>query len=757
MSGGSWTADLSEYGVPVNGRWRSAGLAAAAYLAAVTLTAVFWDTTFRRFPFPLFFAAAAVPAAAGARRTGVAVAAGGTAAVGYLSDDGGPDILIPGAILVGVTALIAHLARARQREASALDTERERLRVILACTADAVVAADVADAVTFLNPAAEQLTGRPAAAAVGRAVGEVVRFEHGDGPPGGATADAPGTRLAAGAWVLRSDGVRVPIEVSVAPVRAADRSAAGSVIVFREVADHRESEGRLRQQVERLRLLSDSAGQLLGGDPPAETVRALFGQVSARLGLDAYFHYSVDPAGDALRLESWAGIPDATARAVARLEFGQAVCGAVAATCRAIVLEDIQHTDDLRAAVLKPLGIRAFACHPLTAGGRLLGTLSFGLRDRVRFDDDEIGLLRTICYYVSAAMERARMLDEAKDRAARLAEGQERLRMASEMADLGTWDLDPATGAMLWCDRCRVAFGVPPDAAVSYDEFLARIHPEDRERVRLANHQALDPDGPHKYDTEYRVVRPDGSVRWIAAMGRALPDAPGRGRRLIGTVLDVTSRKEQDRQAAVAEERGRMAREIHDTLAQALTGIVLHLEAADQAIDRRPDAVRGRIEEARNLARAGLADARRSVRAFRPQALDDQDLGGALHQLVQRSAGRTDIRVEFTSTGTPSPLEADVEDNLLRIAQEAVTNALRHAHAGMIAVELDYSPDGVRLRVRDDGTGYVRPNPQGFGLIGMRERAQRIGGEFAIASHAGVGTEVTVSVPPGRTQGGGPG
>ncbi len=253
-------------------------LAALAYLIAVSITAAFWDATFRRAPFTLFFATAAVAAAAGGGRAGVVVAALGTASVGYLANDAGPDVVIPGVVLVGVTALIAHLACACRRGASALAVERERLRVILASTADAVVAADIAEVVTFLNPAAEQLTGRPASTAVGRAVGEVVRFEPTDGRPGWAAPDGHAVRFAAGACVVRQDGARVPIDASVAPLRAGDGAVVGSVVVFRDVTDRRQSEDRLRRQVERLRLLSDGAGQLLGGDPPEAAFRTLFGR-----------------------------------------------------------------------------------------------------------------------------------------------------------------------------------------------------------------------------------------------------------------------------------------------------------------------------------------------------------------------------------------------------------------------------------------------------------------------------------------------
>lgn len=739
-----------------NSAGRDVILAGAAFGVALGGTSAFRGALSPQVPFALFCAAASGVAATRGGRAGAAVAVLGTATLAYLANDAGPGVVVPGAVLVGVTALIAHLSRSGRRQAAELAVERERLRVILTSTADAMVAVDASGAVTSLNPAAERITGWPATAATGRPACEVVRLEYPDDSTGSDAPDGHPMHLPSVSWAVRPDGMRIPIDASVARLQAPGGAEAGSVIIFRDVSARRESEDRLLRQVERLRLLSDAAGQLLGRDSPEATLRTLFGQVSARLGLDAFFHYRVDASGTALRLESWAGVPDETAHALSRLEFGQAVCGSVAASCRAIVLEDVQHSEDSRAATLKPLGIRAFACHPLIAGDRLLGTLSFGLRDRGRFDVEELGLLKTICYYVSAAIERARMLDEAKERADRLAEGQERLRMAIDLAEVGTWDLDPATGTVRWSDRSRAAFGVRLDADVTYDSFLARIHPEDRERVRLANLHALGPEGPHDYSAEYRVVRPDGSVRWIAAMGRAFPASSDRGRRLIGTVLDVTSRKEQDRQAAVLEERTRMAREIHDTLAQAFTGIILHLEAADQAIDHRPDAVRGRVAEARNLARASLAEARRSVWAFRPQALEGGDLCAALHQLAQQSARQDDVRIEFTSAGVPSVMGHDVEDHLLRVAQEALTNALKHARAGTIAVELDYTPTVVRLRVRDDGTGFARPQTRGFGLIGMRERAQQIGGELTIASRTGTGTEVIISVPVDRDVAGGP-
>ncbi len=130
---------------------------------------------------------------------------------------------------------------------------------------------------------------------------------------------------------------------------------------------------------------------------------------------------------------------------------------------------------------------------------------------------------------------------------ARLAEQQERLRLAVEATGLGAWDYDLTTGELSWSDRCKAVFGLPADAAVTYDIFLGRLHPDDREPLSRIVSRALDPAGSGEYDTEYRAVWHDGTVRWIAAKGRAFFDGEGASRRAVrftGTVLDTTERKQ---------------------------------------------------------------------------------------------------------------------------------------------------------------------------------------------------------------------
>lgn len=213
--------------------------------------------------------------------------------------------------------------------------------------------------------------------------------------------------------------------------------------------------------------------------------------------------------------------------------------------------------------------------------------------------------------------------------------------------------------------------------------------------------------------------------------------------------IQLTRLAEQTQQSAVLKERNRIAREIHDTLAQVLTGIVVQLQAAEDVHTTDPSDRQAHIATARQLAKQGLTEARRSVRALRPQALEGNDLTGALANLIKQMGTGTGLQTVCRVQGTPYFLSPDVESNLLRIAQEAFTNILKHAGASEIQIELVYDPGQVRLRVLDNGQGFD-PNltpTESYGLIGMRERTQSIGAELTITSQPREGTEVLVVVP----------
>jgi len=206
--------------------------------------------------------------------------------------------------------------------------------------------------------------------------------------------------------------------------------------------------------------------------------------------------------------------------------------------------------------------------------------------------------------------------------------------------------------------------------------------------------------------------------------------------------------------SAVIEERNRMAREIHDTLAQEFAGILLHLEAIN-GLDSCENASEY-LARARELAKSGLEDARRMLLGLRPKSLEGADLSDALNKLAQRFSRDCGVNCALSVSGRSQKLPADIENELYRVAQEALCNVRRHSRAGSVSILLGYTSAGVVLSIKDNGQGFAMKQPEpgahGFGLPTMCERASRLGGRMDINSRQGSGTEIRMSVPlPGKT------
>ena len=216
----------------------------------------------------------------------------------------------------------------------------------------------------------------------------------------------------------------------------------------------------------------------------------------------------------------------------------------------------------------------------------------------------------------------------------------------------------------------------------------------------------------------------------------------------VGIAIERAHLAEESTRLARAEERARIAREIHDTLAQGLTAIALHLEGALPHLERNPDLARERLQRALAMARESLEDARRSVLNLRAAPLAGKPLGEALGSLGRAFTSETGIRVHVQVTGNRS-LPLRVEGELFRIAQEALANVRRHAKAFEATLTLRVSGDTVRLSLQDDGHGFdSEAIPEGSqGIVGMRERAKLLGGRLRVHSRPGHGTRVTVAAP----------
>ncbi len=223
----------------------------------------------------------------------------------------------------------------------------------------------------------------------------------------------------------------------------------------------------------------------------------------------------------------------------------------------------------------------------------------------------------------------------------------------------------------------------------------------------------------------------------------------------IGDLLSIAVERArlfaQSTQLGAAQERNRLAREIHDTLAQGLTATALQLESADALLDAGSDAEQARepLHRALSLTQSNLEEARRSVLDLRAAPLEERPLSEALRTLLERWESETGVNVVFRVVNGALPLSPRVETALYRICQEALNNVARHSGAGRVTVRLVATPEQVLLTVEDDGRGFdaSEVHEGRYGLVGMNERARTLGGDLDVRSSPSAGTRVEVTVP----------
>lgn len=246
------------------------------------------------------------------------------------------------------------------------------------------------------------------------------------------------------------------------------------------------------------------------------------------------------------------------------------------------------------------------------------------------------------------------------------------------------------------------------------------------------------------------LYQPTGNAFSSTDIGRLQPFADAAALAIENALL-----YERAHLSAILAERNRLARELHDTIAQGLTAVTMHLEAAQRSFERDPGRTRQRLSRAHELARSTLDDVRRSVWMLAAPLVDSASLDTALDQLTHDVSARTGLSVTYQTQGTLPPLDHAVTTQLVRIAQEALHNVEKHARAATVAVELASTTEGVRLTIRDDGVGFVpdaaierrAARSNGFGLHSLRERARIAGGTIHIDSAPGQGASIHIFIP----------
>lgn len=305
---------------------------------------------------------------------------------------------------------------------------------------------------------------------------------------------------------------------------------------FQDVTERHRLDAERERQQRRLALLADISRGLVLSDSPGALVAGVFEKLSRELQVDVFANYMVSPEGDRLRLESSGGLTETQQRDFAELPFDVSRCDPVAERKERMLFADLPSVQVPQAAGIIALGVQAYAGFPLLAGDRLIGTISFGSRSLREFPADDVRLMKTVADQVAASVERSRLLEAWRA-------GEERFRQVVESIQEVFW--------MLELDGRRFSYVSPAfetiwgrgvgtirESAARWEEF---IHPEDRPRVVEA---ARTRQAHGTYRETYRIVRPDGTVRWVHERAFPVHEADGRVRRIVGVTEDVTEKRE---------------------------------------------------------------------------------------------------------------------------------------------------------------------------------------------------------------------
>ena len=345
-----------------------------------------------------------------------------------------------------------------------------------------------------------------------------------------------------------------------------------------------------------------------------------------------------------------------------------------------------------------------------------------------------------------------------------LGESEARLSLAAASANAGMWSLSVDTGQVWASDTIRELFGFSPHVELHFEDALRMIHPEDRERVHQTVQQAMQ--SGEELVIEYRVLRADGSLRWIASRGRLQPTTAGKPRRMMGVALDVSERKqaqetlrlrEQDLSKlaiglifAQEEELKRLSRELHDDLTQRLAALALDAALIEKQLNpSQPQAVQGLKDLRTNLSEVA-EEVHGLSRQLHPSILDDLGLVQAVRAECAVFTKKTEIDLSFTHHDFPDSVAQPLALCLYRVIREGLQNIAKHSGAAAASITLQGLSDGIRLLIQDKGIGF---DPQevrekaGIGLSSMRERVRLVNGIISIKSEPGQGTAIEVFIP----------
>jgi PAS domain S-box-containing protein len=592
---------------------------------------------------------------------------------------------------------------------------------------------------------------------------------------------------------VRKSGEIVPVEVSVSGIRGGYFQA-----ILRDISKRKQGEALLAGEKQLLEMVAT-------GVPLKEILNALCLIIQEQRSGTLASVLLLNP--DGVHLDSIAGpsLPSEWIQQMEKLPIGPCAgsCGTAAYRGSRVIVADIA-TDPLwdvpehRASALKH-GLQASWSNPvLSSKGKVLGTFCMYYRETRVPNSDDLELLELATHVVRVAIERDRA-EEALRASERVARGQvEALTYSLDvlatapapdkflgqmLSTIGRllgaqsvilWLLNESNDSLVlraWAEGTNFA-KVDPEHPFIKNPPSWKEDPGLRELFFSGAPVACEDVENDPYtSTELREYLESGGTKKFLRIPTLVG---GRVKGFIGIrhgdrppyrpeeielaqalahqamlAIQLNEFAEQSRQAAVLDERNRLARDIHDTLAQGFTGVIVQLEALEDAIAccRRKEA-NEHLRRAGELARQSLNEARRSVHALRPQALQRGNFWEALKGIVKNTTAGTGLHTTFSLRGKLRNLPQYWQENLLHIGQEALTNSLKYAHPRNFETRLIFNTKELRLELRDDGDGFkVKARHDGFGLAGMRERVEQMGGHLTISSTRGKGTKIAVTLP----------
>ena len=674
-----------------------------------------------------------------------------------------------------------------------LRKSEEKYRDLIEISPDAIYVVDANGICVLGNRAGAELAGIPQDQLVGTPVTDTYLPEERHLFRERLEKLRTGTTIRFERKFVRKNGEIVPVEVSVSAIRGGYFQA-----ILRDISKRKQGEALLAGEKQLLEMVAT-------GVPLKEILNALCLIIQEQRSGTLASVLLLNP--DGVHLDSIAGpsLPSEWIQQMEKLPIGPCAgsCGTAAYRGSRVIVADIA-TDPLwdvpehRASALKH-GLQASWSNPvLSSKGKVLGTFCMYYRETRRPNSDDLELLELATHVVRVAIERDRA-EEALRASERVARGQvEALTYSLDvlatapapdkflgqmLSTIGRmlgaqsvilWLLNESNDSLVlraWAEGTNFA-KVDPEHPFIKNPSSWKEDPGLRELFFSGAPVACEDVENDPYtSTELREYLKSGGTKKFLRIPTLVG---GRVKGFIGIrhgdrppyrpeeielaqalahqamlAIQLNEFAEQSRQAAVLEERNRLARDIHDTLAQGFTGVIVQLEALEDAIAccRRKEANQ-HLRRAGELARQSLNEARRSVHALRPQALQRGNFWEALKGIVKNTTAGTALHTTFNLRGKLRNLPQYWQENLLHIGQEALTNSLKYAHPRNFETRLIFNTKELRLELRDDGDGFkVKAQHDGFGLAGMRERVEQMGGNLTISSTRGKGTKIAVRCP----------